>query len=274
MKPHQNYARLLLVGGLALAVAACEDHVKTVARGAPEYLHDALTGNVRAQRMLADCLASKTGCIGEPEDPAMACAWRGVRLESRIPTLSLEDWRAYVAGCASNDETFRQRAALGREEYTRRVYGRPASAEAALGQTPLRLLYPSIDSVRERVNQSLAGTGGKRLPAFGAPAISPDQGRLTWRSCADAVCLQGETPAFGGGVFAYRITVSSGGSRARARAATLAGAGLDASSVTSGLVSSVAAAALDRMTVGPVCWTAGSDIVRGSAWAGAALGPC
>jgi len=274
MKPHHNRLRALIVGCLAITAAACEDHAKTVARGAPEYLHEALTGNVRAQKMLADCLASNTGCTGEPNDPAMACAWRGVRLESHIPTLSLEDTKAYVVGCASNDETFRQRAALGQEEYTRRVYGRAPSSAAAPGRAALRLLYPSIESVRVRVNESLSGSGAKRLPAFGAPAVSADQRRLTWRSCAEEVCLEGETPAFGGGVFTYRINVASGGSRARAKAAVLAGAGLDAPSVTSGLVSSAAAAALDRMSVGAVCWTASSDIIKGAAWAAATLGPC
>jgi hypothetical protein len=274
MKPYSKPARLVLAGCLALAAAACEDHAKSVARGSPEYLHEALTGNVRAQKMLADCLASQTGCIGEPQDPAMACAWRSVRLESRIPTLSLEDTQSFIAGCASNDETFRQRAALGREEYTRRIYGRAPRAESTPAPGTLRLLYPSIESVRERVNKSLAGSGAPRLPAFGSPLTSADRQKLVWRSCAQEVCLDGETPAFGGGVFAFRISVGSGGNRARAKAALLAGAALDAPSVTAGLVSSASAAALDRMTVGQVCWTAGSDIVKGAAWAAAALGPC
>jgi len=271
MNPRRNLARAFVVGCLALTGAACEDHPRDIARGAPEYLHDALTGDVRAEKKLAECLASHAGCVGEPEDPAMACAWRGVRLESHTPSLSLADTQAYVAGCASNDETFRQRAALGQEEFTRRVYGRAPSPEAAL--PALRLLYPSIDGVRERVNQSLSESGSKQLPAFGAPAVSTDQRRLTWRSCADAVCLEGETPAYGGGVFAYRISVAPGEPQARAKAALLAGAGLDARTVTSSLVSNVASAALDKISVGPVCWTAGSD-TKGGAWTGAALGPC
>jgi hypothetical protein len=271
MKPNRHDARAIVFGCLALTVAACEDHPRSIARGAPEYLHDALTGNVRAQKQLADCLASHTGCIGAPEDPAMACAWRGVRLESRVPSLSLADTQAYLAGCASNDETFRQRAALGQEEFTRRVYGRAPSPEAA--QPVVRLLYPSIDGVRDRVNLSLSQSGAKQLPAFGAPAVSTDQRRLTWRSCAEAVCLDGETPAYGGGVFAYRVSVAPGEPQARAKAAMLAGAGLDARTVTSSLVSNVAGAALDKISVGPVCWTAGFD-TKGGAWAGAALGPC
>ena len=63
---------LTLAGAAAAAVGGCEKHGAPAA-GAPEYLHDALSGDIRAQAMLADCYGSDSRCLmGLGHDPALA----------------------------------------------------------------------------------------------------------------------------------------------------------------------------------------------------------
>jgi Ca2+-transporting ATPase len=210
-----------------LALAACEEHPKKMVRGAPEFMHDALTGDVVAQGRLAACLAASSGCVDTPPDPAMACAWRGVQLASQSPTLALSDVAAYRAACALGDESARQRAAIAQDNFTRRVYGRPAPDMPAAVATS-GLLYPSIETVRQRVNAQLGLTSNARVPAFGAPQKMPKEGRLSWRACSASVCLEGLTPRFGGGLLSYRVEVTGAVGPARLLAAKLATGGLEA----------------------------------------------
>jgi hypothetical protein len=117
-------AGLALVLGVSVLAACSEEHKSTAIRNAPEYLHEALSGDVAAQASLADCFDKDSHC-GAP-DPAMACAWRGVRLSSGSPELSLADVAAFETTCASNDQSTQQRASIALADYVTRIYGRAA----------------------------------------------------------------------------------------------------------------------------------------------------
>jgi hypothetical protein len=261
---------LLVLGLASLTVAACEEHPKRVVQGAPEYLHEALTGDIRAQARLADCLVAGGDCIDTPSDPPMACAWRGVRLASRSPTLSLADADAYRVACASSDQTFRQRAAFAQENFTRRLYRRPSPA-AGVSPPQTGLLYPSAEAVRQRINAELKAASQPALPPFGPAQAVPNQARLTWKSCSPAVCLEGVSPDFGGGLFSYRVVVTGPQERARPLAARLATAALELDAFADLLASSPEQPR--GVMAGSACWVIGrarADAV----FAGASLGPC
>jgi hypothetical protein len=252
--------------GMAFAVLAlgaslvgCEEHHAVSVRGAPEYLHAALSGDIAAQEWLAACYASPNGCVGAP-DPALACAWRGVRLASQSPRLSLADETAYAQSCADQDETFQQRAELARIDFTTRVYGARAaeSANLAGAKDQGNRLYPSLETVRARVAAALTHEDGHLpLPAFAAPRQSADRRVNAWTACQAAVCLEGVTPAYGGGVIGYRVVVQTKAMdplRAQRLAARLAAAGLDAPSLADRLGPDAA----NTTTTGPVCWSKAS----------------
>jgi hypothetical protein len=260
---------LLLLGGSMLA--SCEAHHATAIRGAPEYLHQALSGDISAQALLADCYG-KSACVGFPSDPAMACAWRGVRLASQSDQLTLADAAAFAEACASSDPTFQQRASIALADFAQRIYGRGLPELRQLEADAVRpRLYPSIDQVRLGVNAGLAGAGRpERLPVFGKPTPSQDGKTLQWSSCAEKICLTGVTPGFGGGIALYRVTVTAGaGGETLRLAASLAGAGLQSPSVADSL--SLASPADHQQ--GAVCWRASQD-ARGATSVQASLAPC
>ncbi|MGA0603131.1 hypothetical protein ACO2Q3_20660 [Caulobacter sp. KR2-114] len=244
-------------------------------RGAPEHLHDALSGDIIQQGYLARCLDKDAPCAGYAADPPMACAWRGVRLASHSPTLSLSDSEAFVSACAAPDEVFRQRASIALMDLSDRVFGRKVGALDQMTATAESrdLLYPSIDAVRTRVNSALAQEDkGERLPPF-APAGPGDADQpVAWSSCGPTVCLEGFTPAFGGGLISFRVSVKSqtaSPSQTDALAAKLAAAALEAPSAAAAL----SAAAPTQITAGPVCWSKGRG-PSGLSYAGAARAPC
>jgi hypothetical protein len=245
----------------------CEAHKSPAIAQAPEIQHEALIGAPGAQARLAGCYEAGAACLGVAPDPAMACAWRGVRLASHAPDLSLADSARYASACADSDETVRQRAAIAEIDLVTRIYGREASERASrvtLADTQT-VLYPSIETVRTRANLALAGAGdGRRLPAFTTSRPAAD-GAVVWSSCVDRLCLDGASPGWGGGLVRYRVTVAG----APGLAARLAGAGLDSPSVTDALKGPAPA----ELVQGPVCWRSGLDAGRG-AYVEASRAPC
>jgi hypothetical protein len=252
-------AGLALVLGVSVLAACSEEHKSTAIRNAPEYLHDALSGDVAAQASLADCFDKDSHC--NAPDPAMACAWRGVRLSSGSPELSLADVAAFRTACASTDQSTRQRASITLADYVSRIYGRPAGERA---QLPAELadrpiLYPSINTVRENINRALVlARRSEQLPQFLRSKPTADSTIQAWSSCAADLCLEGLTPTFGGGVISYRVTFKSGAA-AKPDAATLVirlgVAGLESPSAGDWLLAS----ATPSVVQGPVCWTKGRD---------------
>jgi hypothetical protein len=261
---------------MTLALGACEQHKAPAVSSAPSIQHDALSGKAASQAWLASCYAAGGRCVGIAPDPPMACAWSAVRLLSRSPDLGLADSEAYEAACNLLRESDRQRAAIAAADFGDRIYGQGAEARLAAGkalaETPV--LYPSLESIRGKVNLALAQVRrAERLPAFAAPAPGKaEDSVITWSSCADPVCLQADTPAFGGGVIRYRITVRIAGTgepQAALLAGRLAAAGLDASS----LGATLGDGQPHEFVQGPACWRAGKDdpAVR---YAGAGRAPC
>jgi hypothetical protein len=266
-----RWAVLLVLCGSALA--GCEEHHAAATRGEPEYLHQALSGDAQAQDVVAGCYAKAEGCLGIPPDPPLGCAWRGVRLASHSPELSLADTDAFAAACATRDATSHQRSMIAFTDLAARIYRRKFAElpELPLAEEPT--LYPSIEMVRSRANlQLLQAHRAERLPPFGPPVTSNDGKTLDWSSCSQAICLQGVSPSFGGGVLSYRVAVgSSAGDPGRlvSLAATLAAAGLQSPSSAD----EMAGAPLRAIEQGPVCWTAGRD-AHGGAFAEASRYPC
>ena len=255
-----SQGKWIIVWAAATALAGCEEHQQSAIHHAPEYLHEALAGDASAQMALAACLSALEGCAGHPRDSAMACAWRGVRLAAQSPDLSLSDQDAYVAACAGGDQTFRQRANVAQEDFTRRIYGRHAPTWP-LDSAKSDRLYPSIETVRWRVNLALSRSHLPPLPRFSAPQQLPnDRGRITWTSCAGAVCLVGVAPAFGGGLFSYKIAVNAapGGVRPIALAPQLAGAGMEAPGIGEDLHRAAGGAGFQGMQAGGICWSEGA----------------
>jgi len=273
-KARQAAVKPILAAVLVLGLLGCEEHRSPAIRGAPEHLHKALSGDILQQAYLAAC-ADKGADCGVPADPPMACAWRGVRLASRSPTLSLSDSQAFVASCADADEVFRQRASIALTDLSQRVFGRRLGGldQTIAALDPHEALYPSIDAVRDRINLALAQAGnGERLPSFAPARPSATEEPLAWSSCGPTICLEGFTPTFGGGVISYRVTVKSQNvspSQTDALAAKLAAAGLEAPSAADAL----SAAASAQITLGPVCWIKGHGNPALS-YAGAARAPC
>lgn len=275
--PFAQAAASLWVAGLSvLALAGCEQHKAPAVSSAPAVQHDALSGNTASQAWLASCYAAGGRCIGVAPDPAMACAWSAVRLLSRSPDLALADSEAYEAACDLPRESDRQRAAIAAADFGDRIYGQGADARLAAGkalaETPV--LYPSVEAVRGKVNLALAhARRAERLPAFAAPAPGrPGDTVVTWSSCADPICLQADTPAFGGGVIRYRVTVRIAGTgepQAAGLAGRLAAAGLDAGSIGDTLGDGQP----HEFVQGPACWRAGKDDPA-LMYAGAARAPC
>ncbi len=255
-------------------VAACtEEHKSAAIRKAPEYLHEALSGDVAAQVSLAACFDKDSIC-GSP-DPAMACAWRGVRLSSGNPELSLADVAAFRTACASTDQSTQQRALIALTDYVSRIYGQAAGERAQLtaDRADRPVLYLSINMVRENINRALILAGrGERLPQFVKSKPMADTAIQAWSTCATALCLEGLTPSFGGGVISYRVTLPAGPT-AKPNPATLvirlAAAGLETPSAADWLVAS----ATRSVVQGPVCWTKGQDR-SGASFAMAAPSPC
>jgi hypothetical protein len=79
------------------------------------------------------------------------------------------------------------------------------------------------------------------------------------------------SPAFGGGLFSYRVVVTGAQDNARPLAARLAAAGLDAAAVAAQLANSPEGP--PGLSAGPVCWTIGR-VRADAAFAGASLGSC
>jgi len=253
-------------------LAGCENHPKQAVHGAPEYLHKALAGDADAQGVLADCYGSGS-CPGVPSDPAMACAWRGVRLASRRADLTLADAGAFSRACASQDPTFRQRSAIAFADLTTRVYGRePPELSSVLADiSEGAVLYPSIERVRILVNAELARAGqSEPLPPLTSPILTSLGNSLRWSSCTKTVCLEAETPAIGGGVRDYSISAKATGATApNSLAARLAAAGLEWPSIADRLTTDKARDGLE----GQVCWRM-TQSDRGDAMAEAAAPPC
>lgn len=263
---------LLCAAAGAATLGGCEEHRSPAIKGAPEILHQALSGDADAQASLATCYAASGTCFGVAPDPPMACAWRGVRLASWRPDLSLADSERFRADCASPEQTFGQRASIALSDWTARIYRRQigdvAQMSAALAKE--EVLYPAIETARTRINRELARTGaGEQLAPFGEPKPSADASRLNWSACGKAVCLEGMTPSFGGGIIAYRVTVRSATARASALAASLAAAALEAPSAAD----LVQRSATPSFAVGPVCWLRGQGEPAG-AYVGAQRAPC
>ncbi len=243
-----------------MLLAGCEEHRQPAIQHAPEYLHEALAGDVGAQAALASCLEEKQGCVGSAQDAAMACAWRGVRLASQSPDLSLADDDAFVTTCMGGDRTSRQRASIAQEDFTLRIYRRHAPVSMMEPDDGPERLYPSIDIVRGRVNLALGRRQLPLLPRFGAPKpVQTDPTRITWSSCAGGVCLEGVAPAFGGGLLGYRIAVTASPASIQkdALAIQLVGDGLEAPGIAENLQNAPASAGSRRMAAGGVCWTSG-----------------
>lgn len=256
---------------LLVALAGCEKHTSPATRGAPEYLHEALSGDLAAELTLARCYDKGAECLGYAPDPALACAWRGVRLASRGPELALADNTDFAAACTTDDPTSRQRAAIALGDLVRRVRGRdlPDLRELTdtLAKTPV--LFTALETVRANVNGELERVGrSERLPVAGrGPAKEGEP--ISWTSCGGPICLDATTPSFGGGVLEYRVTVSATADSSPSLAARLAAAGLGAPSA----LDILANAAPRGVVKDGVCWSAGRTD-DGAAFAGASLAPC
>ncbi len=264
-----------LLSVAALVLAGCEQHAPKATRGAPEYLHEALSGDVPAQKNLIECYGSHDACGGlYPFDPALSCAWRGVRLASQAPDLTLVDEAAFTNACAQGDATFQQRLRLAQEDLTRRIYRTAAPIHSAAGPAVERL-YPSIEAVRGRMNSVLAKAHAAPLPAFGASLGSQDSGRRIWKTCSPTVCLEGIAPGWGGGLHSYRATVISATKPGHDRelAADLVGAGLEAPAIAADLLTPVMFSPPRSFPAAGVCWSAGT-LATGQPFAGATPGPC
>ena len=259
----------------AFALVGCEQHPPSIAKDAPAHLHVALTGDIADQAFVADCYAANAGCLGQKPDPPLGCAWRGVRLASRSPDLSLLDTDAFRTACAGLDDTGRQRAAIALDDLSRRIYGRPGMPLPAIAEAaPAGVLYPSMAKVYGRVNRELDREHAARLgPLNGTQADGPN-GATRWAACSPAICLRGQSPAYGGGLTYYRVEAKAGApsglNSARSLAGRLAGAGLEAPNTAGVLIANGAAKAVTTTTV---CWTAGGD-ARGGAFVQAAAAPC
>ncbi|QUD89652.1 hypothetical protein [Phenylobacterium montanum] len=257
-----------------MGLAACEEHQSAAVKGAPEHLHGALSGDIEQQAVLAACYETKDQCPGIEADPALACAWRGVRLASASPDLKLVDSEAFTVACAEQQEDFRQRASIGLIDLALRVYGRRLDGldQMVAAADPKAALYPSIEQVRERINAGLAQAGdSQRLPKFSPRKPGRDE-PIFWSTCGETVCLEGFTPAFGGGVLSYRVTVKTAPASVAlraSRASALAAAGLEAPAAADALGSAQAS----QLTLGPVCWTK-AQTKDGAAVAGASRAPC
>jgi hypothetical protein len=263
------------LGAAAIALAGCEEHRQPAIQHAPEYLHEALAGDASAQMALVACLSAPEGCAGHPKDSAMACAWRGVRLASQSPDLSLSDQDAYLAACTGDDQTFRQRASVAQEDYTLRIYHRHAPTWPIAPAKNDRL-YPSIETVRERVNLALGRSHLPLLPRFSAPQPAPnDPARIAWSSCAGAVCLEGMAPAFGGGLFSYKIDVNPAPDAVApiALAPQLAAAGMDAPGIGEDLRHAAREHGFQGVQAGGVCWS-DSVAAKGGYVASVSPAPC
>lgn len=267
-------AAMAIAAGL-LGLTGCEEHSSKAIRAAPEHLHAALSGDIDQQAVLAGCYAKTGGCLGIPPDPAIACAWRGVRLASEDPGLSLADTEAFTAACEAPEESFHQRASIALIDLGARIYNRRLGdvGEMAARTDPRAVLYPSIDQVRERVNQALSQGGeSERLPRFAARRPGRGDGAVNWSSCAATICLEGLTPSFGGGVIGYRVTVrpsAASPARGAGLAGKLAAAALEAPAAADAL----AAAPARQLALGPVCWVKGLG-EGGLIYAGALRAPC
>lgn len=258
MSPSSSRGIWVAISVAGTMLAGCEEHRQPAIHHAPEYLHEALAGDVGVQAALASCLDDQQGCVGFPHDAAMACAWRGVRLASRSPELSLADDDAFITSCMGGDRTSRQRAMIAQEDFTLRIYRRHAPASMTEPDDGPERLYPSIEMVRSRVNLALGSHQLPLLPRFGAPQQKPaDPTRIAWSSCAGAVCLEGIAPSFGGGLLSYKIAVSASPAAIQkdALAAQLVGDGLEAPGIAESLQSASASAGSRRLSAGGVCWT-------------------
>lgn len=269
-------SRVCVAVGAALALGACEEHSASTVKGSPEYLHEALSGDLAAEAQLAACFDAGGGCPDISPNPAMACAWRGVRLASRAANLSLADEEAYARACANPAASFRQTARIAQDDLTRRVYQRAAPAfEAAPRSAAEARLYPSIEMVRQRINAALIGLHAPQLPGFGPPQLAQGGERLSWRTCAAGLCLEGVTPNFGGGVYSYKVTVPAANAAgpAPAVAAQLATAGLEAPGAAHDLLAAPASASERRLAAADVCWTMAWS-AQGDMTASASPGGC
>ena len=259
----------------ALSLAGCEAHPPSIAKDAPAHLHAALSGDISAQAFVAACYAMAGGCIGQNPDPALACAWYGVRLASRSPALSLRDVDTFKTACAGLDTTGRQRAAIALDDLTRRVYRRPGSTlPPSVGELPSDRLYPSIGTVYDRVNLALVRAHKPRLGALSLAQPTRDERVMAWTACSPTVCLRGQTPGFGGGLLRYRVEVkidaATDPTAATALAAELAATGLDSPGVAADLAT---AAGIAPIATPAVCWMSGRGAGSGE-FAEAAPAPC
>ena len=174
------------------------------------------------------------------------------------------------------DRTSRQRSSIAQEDFTLRIYRRHAPASMMEpGDGPERL-YPSIETVRSRVNVALGRQQLPLLPRFGAPQqIQADPDRISWNSCAGAVCLDGVAPTFGGGLLSYKITVSASPPSIQkdALADRLVGEGLEAPGIAEELQKAPAPAGSRRLSAGGVCW-ASNALPAGGVVAAVTAGRC
>jgi hypothetical protein len=238
-----------LTGVLALGACQREQHGPVV-EGAPEHMHQALSGDEAAQAWVASCLA-KTGQCGMKTDPALACAWRGVRLAAPAASRSLADVEAFDAACADLGPTGAQRAAIAFADLTTRV------SHADLEELPVmfarvqaaEVLYPSAAALRTSVNEALTRGGSQALPAYAAPTPAAEGRALVWVACSAQYCLEATAPAFGGGLQGYRLRARA--DAAPASVAAAAAAGLDAPFMAQRLSQP---GTFDRAGM---CWTSG-----------------
>ena len=268
----ERFLRSVVVIAAVAGLAACERHTAPAARGAPEYFHGALSGDIDAQENLGHCYDKDGLCGGMSHDPSLACAWRGVRLASRSPRLALAENTAFESACAAEDPTTRQRAAIAFSDLSQRIWGRDLPDLNILAETLPKTpaLYTSLETVRTDLNSELARSGrSERLPKFGPPRETGEGVPVAWTSCNGPICLDAATPSFGGGVLNYRVTVAAGAGAPQNLAARLAAAGLEAPSAVAVLV----AATPRGVAKGPVCWSSGPT-QNGETFAGASLAPC
>jgi hypothetical protein len=106
-----------------------------------EIERNAMAGDIRAQRQLADCYLN--GCPALPSpDPALACAWRIVIIASGDPQITASDVEARKAACGSLQAEQQRRATAEAKAVVVKLYGRelvlPADFFAGPKRAPSR----------------------------------------------------------------------------------------------------------------------------------------
>ena len=102
-----------------------------------EIERNAMAGDIRAQRQLADCYLN--GCPGlASPDPALACAWHIVLIASGSPQVTPTDIEARKLSCGSLQAEQQRKAANEAKAIVAKLHGRELVLPADFFEGPRR----------------------------------------------------------------------------------------------------------------------------------------